>query len=673
MTVALQHTASGLPNKKAADTIRILSAECVQRANSGHPGMPMGAADMAYVLWTRFLKHDPTQPDWPDRDRFVLSAGHGSMLLYSLLHLTGYELSLDELKNFRQWGSMTPGHPEYGHAPGVETTTGPLGQGTANAVGIALAEAMLAARFNTDKDTLIDHYTYAIVSDGDLMEGVASEACSLAGYLKLGKLVFLYDDNGITIEGSTELTFSSEDVEKRFEAYGWHTLRVDGHNQEEIFKAIAKARSVSDKPSIILAKTRIGFGSPNKVNTAGIHGSPLGDEELANSKKELKWKLPAFELPPDVVEEFKTSGAAGKAVRVEWEGRLEDMKQAEPEKGKLWDRMMNLEIPEDMESLFPTFAAGESVATRKASGATLNAIAAALPHLVGGSADLAPSTNTLLKDYEAIGPNKYAGRNLHFGVREHGMGGLLNGLTLHGGFQPYGATFLIFSDYMRPSVRLAALMKLPVVYVWTHDSVFLGEDGPTHQPIEQLSSLRAIPNLVTIRPSDATEVPYAWEAALRRKDGPTALILTRQGIPALDREKLAPAKKLHKGAYILSEAADKDPRVILMASGSEVQFALGAQDILEKEGQSVRVVAVPSMELFWRQDPAYRDEVLPPGIRARVAVEAGTRMSWDRLLGLDGASVTIDGRFGASAPWKVIAEKLGFTAENVAETARGLL
>jgi len=670
-----KRTPSTSPAIRAADALRILSAECVQKANSGHPGLPMGAADLAFVLWTRFLKHDPSDPQWPDRDRFVLSAGHGSMLLYSLLHLTGYDLSLDDLKNFRQWGSRTPGHPEYGHAPGVETTTGPLGQGAANAVGMALAEAMLAARFNTEDDPIVNHFTYALVSDGDLMEGVASEAASLAGFLRLGKLIFIYDDNKITIEGSTDLTFSNEDIQKRFEAYGWHTQRIDGHDHEQIAGALQAAKDETGRPSIIIARTHIGLGSPNQQDTPGVHGSPLGEEELQRTREALDWNAEPFQVPEAILALFRESGQRAAEACAEWKKRFEAWRAAEPEKAALWDAMIERRLPDDLDRCFPEFEAGKSIATRKASGATLQALAPLLPQLVGGSADLGPSNNTMLKDFSSVAPNDYSGRNLHFGIREHAMGGLLNGLSLHGGFTPYGATFLVFSDYMRPSVRLAALMNQQAIYVWTHDSIFLGEDGPTHQPIEHLSSLRTIPNLFIIRPSDASEVPYAWEVALRRKDGPTALILTRQGIPTLNRhdEAFAPADQLRQGGYILAEASVGKPKILLAASGSEVQLALGAREILEEKGIATRVVAMPCMELFQKQDKAYRDSVLPPEVRARVAIEAGSRPSWDWLIGSEGDSVTIDGRFGASAPCKVLAEKFGFTTENVAEVAWRLL
>ncbi len=672
-TSTIQSTSNLALCRQAANALRILSAECVQKADSGHPGLPMGAADMAFVLWTHFLKHDPKDPQWPDRDRFVLSAGHGSMLLYSLLYLTGYDLPLEQLKSFRQWGSKTPGHPESGHTPGVETTTGPLGQGSATAVGMAVAEAMLAARFNSAQSKVVDHFTYALVSDGDLMEGVSAEACSLAGFLKLGKLIFLYDDNGITIEGSTGLTFASEDVRKRFEAYGWHTQKIDGHDQSAIAEAIRNAQAETARPSIILAKTHIGFGSPNKQDTADVHGSPLGEEELAKTKAALGWTAAPFEIPKEILSVFRQSGKRSAEAHRQWKDAFKAWRKAEPEKASLWDSMMKRSLPDDLEKLFPKFEPGKSVATRKASGDTIQALAAAIPHLVGGSADLAPSNNTFIKGSPAIQANDFLGRNFHFGIREHAMGGLLNGLSQHGGLTPYGATFLVFSDYMRPSVRLAALMQQPVIYVWTHDSIFLGEDGPTHQPVEHLSALRAIPNLDVIRPSDAAEVPYAWEHALRRQTGPTALILTRQGVPTLDRKAhgLGKAKMLRRGGYILAEGSGGEaPEAILLASGSEVQFVLGARDILETEGISTRVVAMPCMEIFKRQDRNYREKVLPSSVRARVAVEAANRMSWDWALGIDGAAVTIENRFGASAPWKVLAQEFGFSAENIAKVAR---
>jgi transketolase len=659
--------------KKSVNALRIISAEGVQAAGCGHPGLPMGCADIAYVLWTKYLKHDPSDPEWFDRDRFILSAGHGSMLVYSLLHLSGYDLSMEELKNFRQWNSMTPGHPEHKHTPGVETTTGPLGQGFGNGIGMALAEAMLAERFNTSDHKIVDHYTYAICSDGDLMEGVSAEAASLAGFLKLGKVVFFYDDNQITIEGSTDLAFSSEDVEKRFQAYGWHTQRIDGHDHTAIEKAIETARAETDRPSLILSKTRIGFGSPNKEGTAGVHGAALGDEELQKTKENLGWNEEPFTVPEDALKVYRDAAAESAKAHSQWNELLGQWRQANPDKAKVWDAMINREVPDDLEKVFPEFKAGEAVATRKASGAVLQALADALPQLVGGSADLAPSNNTLLKNYESITPGKYSGRNLHFGVREHGMGSITNGISLHGGFSPYCATFLIFSDYMRPTVRLAALMKAQTIYVWTHDTIFLGEDGPTHQPVEQISSLRCIPNLFVIRPSDPAEVPYAWEMALRRQDGPTALMLSRQSMPAFDRSSMAPASEIRKGGYVLSDADGGDPKVILMAAGSEVQFALEAKDILEKQGTPTRVVAMPCMEVFRRQDADYQEKVLPKPVTKRVAVEAGTRQSWDWLIGLEGAAVTIDNKFGASAPWKTLAKEYGFTGENIAAVAKSIL
>lgn len=659
---------------RASDALRILSAECVQRADSGHPGMPMGAADMAVVLWSNFLKHDPQAPSWQDRDRFVLSAGHGSMLLYSLLHLTGYDVSLEDLKQFRQWGSKTPGHPEYGHTPGVETTTGPLGQGFACAVGMALAEAMLAARFNTPEHRIVDHYTYAIVSDGDLMEGVASEAASLAGFLKLGKIIFLYDDNQITIEGKTDLTFSNEDVQKRFESYGWHTQKIDGHDHLQVARAIQLAQEETERPSLILARTHIGYGSPNKQDKASVHGSPLGEDELQKVKENFGWKEPPFEIPPEIRSFFSASTQRGEEARRDWENRFRAWQKANPELAEQWAVMMENQIPDDLEKVFPKFEPGKSMATRQASGVTIQALASIIPQLVGGSADLAPSNNTIIQGSPSVGPGRYSGRNFHFGIREHGMGSILNGLSQHGGLIPFGATFLVFSDYMRPPVRLAALMGIQTIYVWTHDTIFLGEDGPTHQPIEHLASLRAIPNLYVIRPSDAAEVPYAWEVALRRKNGPTALILTRQGVPTLDRQaqQYAPASDLRKGGYILSDAKQGEPRLILIATGSEVHLALGAQKALEEQGINTRVVAMPCLELFREQDDAYREKVLPSKIRARIAIEAASRQSWDALLGFEGASVTID-RFGASAPAQVLAEKFGFTVENVIKTAKAVL
>jgi len=655
------------------NTIRTLAMDGVQKANSGHPGMPMGTADMAYVLWTQFLKHNPANPAWPDRDRFILSAGHGSMLLYSLLHLTGYDLPLDELKNFRQWGSRTPGHPEYGLTPGVEMTTGPLGQGFATGVGMAIAERFLAAHFNRPGHTIVDHFTYAIVSDGDLMEGISHEAASLAGHLRLGKLIYLYDDNGITIEGSTDLAFS-EDVAARFRAYGWHVQQVDGYDLAAIAGAIRAAQAETMRPSLIIARTHIGFGSPHKQDTAGVHGSPLGEEELRLTKQNLGWPVePPFHIPDQALARFRQAVERGRDRETDWQTRFAAYAAAYPELAAEWEMAMSGELPPGWDADLPVFKPEDGpLATRVASGKVLNALAPRLPTLIGGSADLASSNKTYLNgqgDFEADTPG---GRNLHFGVREHAMGAILNGLTLHGGVITYGGTFLVFSDYMRPAIRLAAMMELPVIYVFTHDSIGIGEDGPTHQPIEQLAALRAIPGLTVIRPADANETVEAWRVALTHGDGPVALALTRQKLPTLDRARLASADGLARGAYILAEAENGQPEVIIIATGSEVHVALAAQELLAQRGVAARVVNMPSWELFERQPRDYRHAVLPPAITARLAVEAGVAQGWHRYVGPAGDVVSIE-RFGASAPYKVLWEKFGFTAENVATRALALL
>lgn len=656
------------------NTIRILSAECVEKAKSGHPGMPMGASGMAYVLWTRFLRHNPSNPEWFNRDRFVLSAGHGSMLLYSLLHLTGYDLSLDDLKNFRQWQSKTPGHPEYGLTPGVETTTGPLGQGLANGVGMAMAECYLAARFNRPAFEILNHFTYGIVSDGDLMEGVSHEAASLAGHLKLGKLIYLYDDNHISIEGSTDLTFT-EDRLSRFKAYDWHTEYVeDGNDLDAIESAIIRAQEETERPSLIAVRTHIGFGSPNKQDTAAAHGSPLGEEELVLTKRNLGWpEEPAFYIPEKARDNFRQAVSNGRAMEQEWRSLFENYKQAYPEMAAVWDKLVEGELLEGWERSIPSFPADEKgMATRTASGKVLNDMAPFLLNLIGGSADLAPSNMTRLKESDDFQAGNYVGRNIRFGVREHVMGSILNGMSLHGGLVPYGGTFLIFSDYMRPPIRLAALMGLQVIYVFTHDSIGLGEDGPTHQPIEQLAALRAIPNLTVIRPCDANETAEAWRMALKRKDGPVALALTRQNVPTLDREIYAPAESLSHGAYVLKEAGDSGPEAILIASGSEVTIALEAAEKLEEDGVKTRVVSMPSWELFEQQSADYRERVFPDGVKARVAIEAGISQGWHRYVGQAGEVVGID-HFGASAPFNVLYEQFGLTPDCVVEAAKRIL
>jgi transketolase len=653
------------------NTIRTLAMDGVQKANSGHPGTPMGLAPVAYTLWTSFLKHNPVDPSWPDRDRFVLSCGHASMLLYSLLHLTGYDLPLAQLEQFRQWGSQTPGHPEHGLTPGVEKTTGPLGQGFGNAVGMAIAERYLGEVFNRPGHEIVDHYTYGICSDGDLMEGVSHEAASLAGHLGLGKLIFFYDDNHITIEGNTDLAFS-EEVGHRFEAYGWHVQRVDGNNIPQISEALKMARAETLRPSLIIARTHIAEGSPNKHDTAGAHGSPLGVDEVKLTKQNLGWPDKDFYVPDEALAHFRQAVERGKAAEADWQKRFEAYAAAYPDLAALWKTVMSGDLPQGWDAEIPVFKPEDPpIATRVSSGKVINAIAANLPTLIGGAADLAPSTDTLMKGIADFGAQP-GGRNMHFGIREHGMGAALNGMALHGGIIPFGATFLIFSDYMRPPMRLAALMEQRVIYVFTHDSIGLGEDGPTHQPVEQLSALRAIHNLTVIRPGDGNETAEAWRAALTRKDGPTALALTRQNLPHLDRSVYAPASGLHQGAYILADAPKGQPDMILLASGSEVSLIVEAAKRLAEQGVQARVVSVPSMEIFNRQPREYQQSVLPPTVTKRLAVEAAAPMSWYRYVGLDGAVVGID-RFGASAPYKTLMEQYGLTVENVVAQALRLL
>ncbi len=650
----------------------MLAADAVQRAKSGHPGMPMGAAAMAYVLWTRFLKHNPSHPKWVDRDRFILSPGHGSMLLYSFLHLTGYDLPLEELKRFRQWGSKTPGHPEYGHTPGVEVTTGPLGQGFANGVGMAIAERFLACAFNRPGHEIVDHYTYAIVSDGDLMEGVSSEAASLAGTLRLGKLIYLYDDNEISIEGSTDIAFT-ESVGRRFEAYGWHVQHVDGNDLDGVEAAIRSAQAEKERPSLIVARTHIGFGSPGRQDTSKAHGEPLGEEELRATKKALDWPAePSFLVPTEALTHFRRAVSRGADTEAEWERRIKTYAGAFPEEARQLTGMMSGELPRGWDSDIPHFTPSEGpMATRAASGKVLHGLAAQVPGLVGGSADLAPSTSTYLKGYGDLGVAQWCARNMHFGVREHAMGAIANGMALHGGLIPYTATFLAFSDYMRPPIRLAALMGIRVIFIFTHDSIGMGEDGPTHQPVEHLISLRAIPGLLTLRPADATETAEAWRIALQRQ-GPTALILSRQNLPILDRAKLAPASGVARGAYILADSEAEPPDVILIATGSEVPVALEARRILGERGIAGRVVSMPSWELFERQPETYRQETLPPSVTARVSIEAGSSVGWRAYVGDHGAIIGLD-RFGASAPGAKLFEEFGFTPEQVAARAASLI
>ncbi|UCD42482.1 MAG: transketolase [Chloroflexota bacterium] len=653
-------------DKLAATTLRMMAIDAVQAANSGHPGLPLGAADIAFVLWTRFLKHDASKPTWPDRDRFVLSAGHGSALLYSLLHLTGYPLSLDELQNFRQWGSLTPGHPEYDPEVGVETTTGPLGQGLANAVGMALAERILAAKFNQTDYPIVNHYTFVIASDGDLMEGVSHEAASLAGHLGLNKLIVLYDDNNISIDGPTDLSYS-DDAPGRFAAYGWHVQSVNGHDMEAIDAAIETARNEPDRPSLIACRTHIGLGSPGQ-DTAKVHGSPLGEDGVKQTKVHFGWDPEVhFHVPEPVsayLEEFQRVGAQQ---REEWEQMVVKYRAAYPEFGLEWDRYVRGELNPGWEAKLPDFSNENPLATRSASGKVLNAIASDLPTLVGGSADLTPSNNTRPAEAIEIKRDDYSGRYIHFGVREHGMGSIMNGLALHG-MRPYGGTFLIFSDYLRPTIRLAAMMGLPVVYVFTHDSIGLGEDGPTHQPVEHLTSLRVIPNLLVIRPADGNETSSAWKVALNRTDGPTALVLTRQGLP-----QFCPADNgLERGAYVLKEENEGDPEAVIIATGSEVSIAIEAAEQLSSEGKKIRVVSMPSWELFDTQAKSYRDSVLPPEI-PRLAVEAGVSLAWGRYLDLDRDIVLGVDRFGASAPYKTIFDHYGLTTQRVVDQVKKLI
>ena len=636
--------------------------DAVQRADSGHPGMPMGMADAAVVLWTRFLRFDPDHPDWFNRDRFVLSAGHGSMLLYSLLHLAGYDLSMDEIKRFRQLGSITPGHPEFGLTPGVETTTGPLGQGLANAIGMAAAERHLAARFNRPDFNLVDHRTFVIASDGDLMEGVTNEACSLAAHWKLGRLIVLYDDNGITIDGKTDLAFS-EDVLLRYQALGWHTDRVDGHDPDAVEAAI-EAALVDERPSLISCRTHIGYGSPNKQDTASAHGSPLGDDEIALTKEAMGWALEPFEAPPDVYDFMHQAADNGRKARRDWEALVRKFGDLHPDEHASFEASLGGKPPQGWTAkLDGAFETGSKVATRKASGSVLNALKPAWPNLIGGSADLTPSNNTETKDDSDFGASNYGGRYIRFGVREHAMASMMNGMNLHGGVRAYGGTFLIFSDYMRPAIRLAALMDVPTIFVFTHDSIGLGEDGPTHQPIEHLAALRAVPNLTVLRPADANETVICWDLAASL-EGPAALALTRQSLPVLDSSAVAGARR---GGYILSDRHDAE--VILIGTGSEVHLALSAQQILDEEGIPCRVVSMPSIEVFDKQPSDYREQVLPSKITARVSVEAAVTQGWDRFIGPKGVAVGLS-RFGESAPYEQVFEHLGITVDAVVKAAR---
>ena len=656
------------------NTIRFLSVDAVEKANSGHPGAPMGMAAMAYTLWQHFLKHNPTNPDWANRDRFILSAGHASMLLYSILYLTGYDISLDDLKMFRQWGSRTPGHPEHGFTAGVEATTGPLGQGFVNGVGMAIAERHLAAKYNRPGFPIIDHYTYAICSDGDLMEGVTSEAASLAGTLKLGRLIYLYDDNNISIEGNTDIAFK-EDVGQRFRAYGWQVIGpIDGMNIDSVDAAIKQAQADDEHPSLIICNTTIGYGAPNKAGTGSAHGEPLGKDETILAKKKLGWNYTEpFTVPDDVLKHFRTALEKGRELESGWNQLFESYSKSYPEEAKQYDIDIKGTLPSgwdnDLEKLFDSTM--KPLATREASGQVINALAARVPSLMGGSADLAPSTKTLIKNESDFTAANYAGRNMHFGVREHAMGAIANGMALHGGLIPYTATFLIFYDYMRPPVRLAGLTGDRVIFIFTHDSIGLGEDGPTHQPIEQIIGLRSVPNLTTIRPADATETAEAWKLALEKSNGPTALVLTRQALPILDRHEMSPSCGVKKGGYILWQASGK-PEVILIGTGSEVHIALEAARMLKEKGISARVVSLPSWDIFEAQSEEYRRSVIPPQIKARISIEAGVTIGWSRYTGDNGVAIGID-HFGASAPAKVLYEKFGITAQKTVSEALLLL
>ncbi len=660
------------------NTVRTLALDAVQQADSGHPGTAMALAPLAYVLWQRHLRYNPANPDWFGRDRFVLSAGHACMLLYAVLYLTGYDLSLDDIKQFRQWGSRTPGHSEHGLTPGVEATTGPLGQGVGNAVGMALAQAHLAAQFDRPGHAIGDHHTYFLASDGDLMEGASHEACSLAGHLKLGRLIGIYDDNRITIDGKTDLTFS-DDTARRFESYAWHVQRVaDGNDLGALDAALAAARRVTDRPSLIIVRTHIAWGSPHKQDTPEAHGAPLGAEEVKLTKQNLGWpSLEPFYVPEDALAQWRRARERGARLEAEWRTHYDAYRKAYPDLAAELERRLAGRLPDDWDAVLPDFTVGDAQATRVASGKVLNAIAPQLPELIGGSADLAGSTHLVFKSGGDVAAGSWGARNIHFGVREHGMGTILNGLALHGGVRPVGSTFLIFSEYMRPPLRLAALCRLPTIYVFSHDSIGLGEDGPTHQPIEQLASLRAIPNLTVMRPADPTEVIEAWRLAILHRDGPVALVLTRQKVPVIDRAKYAPANGLRLGAYVLADSSGKggkggNPAIILMASGSEVELILGAYERLTAEGVAARAVSMPCMELFARQPQEYRDAVLAPGVGARLAVEAASPQPWYRWVGDRGAVLGIE-RFGASAPYQRIYQEFGLTVENVVKKAKELI
>ncbi len=656
----------------AANTLRIMSLDAVQKANSGHPGLPMGAADMAAVLFLKHLRYSAGDPSWANRDRFVLSAGHGCMLLYSFLHLAGYDLPLDELAKFRQLDSRTPGHPEVGVTPGVDTSTGPLGQGCGNAVGMAIAEAMLASRFNTPDSTIVDHHTYVLASDGDLMEGISHEAFSLAGHLKLNKLIVIYDSNRITIEGSTDIAYS-DDARKRFESYHWNVIEVDGHSHAAVDEALTHAKHERERPTLILARTTIAKGSPKMEGNPESHGAPLGHDEVKATKRNLGFPEDSFlHVPEEVRAMFSRRTAELEAERKNWEKNLHTYRQKFPDKAAQWDIFHKQPIPKDLESALPDFDVAKPIATRSASHKILQSLAGAIPELVGGSADLAPSTRTIMEGHGDIGPRAFAGRNFHFGIREHAMGAIMNGMALHKGFRVFGATFFVFSDYFRPAIRLAAIMKLPVIYVLTHDSFYVGEDGPTHQPVEHTAALRVMPNITVIRPADATETAAAWIAALANQKGPTALLLTRQNVPVLDRSKFPSAALVAQGAYVLWQSTPDLPKLILIASGSEVHLALKAASELAKENLAVRVVSMPSWELFEQQSKKIKNAVLPPRCKARLAIEAGVSMGWERYVGVKGRVLALN-RFGESGPYQALENKLGFTTEAVLAAARNLL
>jgi len=654
----------------AVNTIKFLAVDAVEKANSGHPGMPMGAADAAFVLWSRYLRYDPNAPDWPDRDRFVLSAGHGSMLLYALLHLSGYELPLSELKAFRQWKSRTPGHPEFGHTAGVETTTGPLGQGVANGVGMALAAKMLAARFNGSSDFApVSHRIFVLAGDGDLMEGISSEASSLAGHLRLGNLILLYDDNEISIEGPTDLTYS-EDVGRRYESYGWHVQKVDGHDHEAIALALDEALEVGDRPSLICCRTHIANGSPGKQDKSEAHGAPLGEQEVIATKRNHDWPLePAFHVPSEVKAFFRARAEEGAALRTAWEKRLGKWLGEDEERGQLWRAMWKRKISDELTAKLMAEAPSGTGATRAHGGAVLQKVASLLPGLVGGSADLAPSNKTMIAGSPSIASGEFAGRNIHFGVREHAMGAMVNGMLYYGAFRPYCGTFLVFSDYMRPSLRIAAMAGLPAIYIFTHDSIFVGEDGPTHEPIEHAASLRLIPNLHLFRPADGLETALAWGMALERTGGPTALLLSRQKLPEINRQAVGDLADPRRGAYLV--AGGSGAEAIVAATGSELHLAMAARETLAGEGRVLSIVSVPCLELFNEQEPAYREKLFPTGLPV-VTVEAGVTAPWRELAGRNGMTIGID-RFGASAPAGILAEEYGMTADGVTERIRSWL